>query len=370
MRYEQPLKQILIASKDYWNEETRPSVRDNFAKVTRCRTLALGAEVYASGTEQKVVPHTCKSKVCPSCGHRATKLWQREQWAALPDIPYAGITLTMPDVLWPIFRQNRHLLHDLPALGAAVIQQYLKSRYGLKGLVMVVLHKFGRRLNFNSHLHTLVSAGGLRESEGRWVSGLQIDKGEVMWMWRYAVITYLREALKANILNSEVPRIGLKRLLTTQYERWWNIHIDHFASKVQFLRYAGRYIRRPPIAQHRFVEITGATVVFLRKDLKQKRWVRTRYARNEFVDALADQVQERYQHAIRYFGLLAPIAKGRTTAALFALLGQKKRPRPPRLSWAESLRRDFGRDPLRDSRGQQMYRVKQIRATVWAKRNC
>jgi hypothetical protein len=28
----------------------------------------------------------------------------------------------MPDVLWPIFRQNRHLLHDLPALAAAVIQ--------------------------------------------------------------------------------------------------------------------------------------------------------------------------------------------------------------------------------------------------------
>lgn len=58
----------------------------------------------------------------PQLRHRATKLWQREQWAALPDMRYAGVVFTMPDVLWPIFRENRHLLNDLPALGAAVIR--------------------------------------------------------------------------------------------------------------------------------------------------------------------------------------------------------------------------------------------------------
>jgi hypothetical protein len=90
-----------------------------------CRTPALGAEVYASETEQKLVYHTCKSRACPSCGHRATQLWQREQWTALPDIPYAGIVLTMPDILWPIFQQNRHLLYDLGALGAAVVEEWV-----------------------------------------------------------------------------------------------------------------------------------------------------------------------------------------------------------------------------------------------------
>ena len=32
--------------------------------------------------------------------------WQRERWAALPDVPYKGITFTMPDVLWSLFRDN------------------------------------------------------------------------------------------------------------------------------------------------------------------------------------------------------------------------------------------------------------------------
>jgi len=356
MRVQQPLKQILSATRDHWDRpETRPAVRQNFESIINCRTPALGAEVYASESEEKFVYHTCKSRACPSCGHRATQLWQREQWAALPDIPYSGIVLTMPDRLWPIFQQNRHLLHDLAALGAAVIQQWVKARYGVRVLVMVVQHTFGRRLNFNPHLHILVSAGGLQESEGCWIAPLRFEKDALMHMWRYAVITYLREAVKAKVLTSEWSSEELQAVLTTQYERWWNIDIDHFKSKWQFLRYAGRYIRRPPIAQHRFEEITDREVQFWRKDLKQKRRVLTRYSIEEFVATLAEHVPDHYRHAIRYFGLLAPGSKRQTSAALFALLGQEKRPRPSRLSWANSLRKHFGVDPLVDSGGRSMH---------------
>jgi hypothetical protein len=130
--------------------------------------------------------------------------------------------------------------------------------------------------------------------------------------------------------------------------------VARFTSKEQFLRYAGRYIRRPPIAQHRFVKIGDGEVQFLRKDLKLKQWVVTRYSMNDFVLTLADHVPDRYSHAIRYFGLLAPGAKGRTSLGLFAVLRQPKRPRPLRLSWAESLKRDFRRDPLLDCSGRRM----------------
>ena len=361
MRYQQPLKEILNAAPEQWDHaEVRPAVRENFRKVILCGTPVLGAEVFASETEEKIVPHTCKSRSCPSCGHRATILWQREQWASLPDVPYVGINFTMPDVLWPIFRHNRHLLHDLPALAAAVINEYLKIRHGVRGLVIIVPHTFGRRLNFNSHLHTLVSAGGLRQSDNSWVPVRDFNKQALMRMWRFALITYLREALQAQVLKSVLDNSSLRQLLKAQYERWWNIYVAHFISKAQFLRYAGRYIRRLPIAQHRIVKITDREVQFLRKDLKLKRWVLTCYSVADFVAALADHVPDRYRHAIRYFGLLAPGAKAKTGAALFALLGQEKRPRPRRLNWAASLQREFGRNPLVDSQGQRMHWSRRI----------
>jgi hypothetical protein len=356
MHNRQPLKEILIATRPHWDRpEVRPAVRENFGKMINCRTPALGAEVFASETEEKLVYHTCKSRSCPSCGQRATLLWQRDQWSTLPDIPYSGIGLTMPDVLWPIFRQNRQLLHDLPALAAAVIQQWVKTRYGVRVLILVVPHTFGRHLNFNAHLHVMVSAGGLKESEGRWITPVRFDRRKLMHMWRYAVIMYLRAALKKGSLGSEASPEELRVMLKAQYERWWNVYVDPIRSKWHFLRYVARYVRRPPIAQHRFTTVTDREVEFLTKDLKQKRVVTTHYLIEEFVDALAAHVPDRYRHAMRRFGLLAPRTQRMTSAALFLLLGQKKRPRPQRLSWRNSLRKYFGVDPLLDSRGQSMH---------------
>ncbi len=46
--------------------------------------------------------YTCKSRFCTSCGQRATEAWQEDLEAILPDIPYIGITLTMPMEFRPI----------------------------------------------------------------------------------------------------------------------------------------------------------------------------------------------------------------------------------------------------------------------------
>jgi hypothetical protein len=83
-----------------------------------------------------------------------------------------------------------------------------------------------------------------------------------------------------------------------------------------------------------------------------------------FVATLAEHVPDRYRHAIRYFGLLAPGSKARTSAAVFALLGQQKQLRPRRLGWAFLLRRDFGRDPLIDRRSQPMRWVGRLKPRV------
>jgi hypothetical protein len=359
MRYNQPLKQILISTRRTWdNPDSRPAVRHNFDQVTKCGTPALGAEVFSSQTEKKFVFHTCKVRPCPSCGNRATIQWQREQWCSLPNVPYVSIVVTMPDVLWPIFRRNRHLLHDLPTLGAAVIQQWAKIKRGVRAAIMAIPHTFGGRLNFNSHLHILVSAGGLQESDGQWVNTSVFDrakdKHKLMYMWRLAVITYLRSSLEAGVLKSDLSPENLRTCLKKQYERWWSIDIDHFTSKEHFLRYAGRYVRRPPIAQHRILRITKREIRFWGKDKKKKQRVEISLTPEEFVCRLAEHVPDRYRHAVRYFGLLAPVSRSRTSAAIFMLLGQQTRFHPQRLRWAFLLRRDFGVDPLIDRRGELM----------------
>jgi Putative transposase/Transposase zinc-binding domain len=361
------LKQILEATRNVWDQPgTRPAVHKAFAAVLDCGTPVLGWELYASDREERRCYHRCKSKFCPSCGYRATLLWLEGQEAALSDIPYAGIVFTMPRELWGIFKRNRHLLHDLPALGASVIQQWIRTKYGASVLVMVVPHTFGGDLKFNSHLHILISAGGLDESSGRWIPHLRLEKGALMRMWRYAVIDHLRRALRAGVLRSDLRTPELGRLLSIAYENarhpQWIIFLERIASTSHFLRYAARYVRRPPIASWRVLKVTEEEVEFVAKDIKAGLLVPTRCRLAEFVRLLAPHVPDVYRHGIRYFGLLAPRAKGKNWAGLFVALGQEKRTRPPRLSWRNSLLRYFGFDPLIDSRGFEMHWVRRERS--------
>ncbi len=152
---EQPLKKILELTRDQWDQPgERPDLRDKFRKVLMCRTPALGGEVYASAAGEKVFYHTCKTPCCPGCGNRGTQLWQREQWAMLPDIPFVGIVLTMPKIFWPIFKAHRPLQHDLPALGAAVLRQWAWTRYRVRLCVSSLSNTPSEAISLTIHTST------------------------------------------------------------------------------------------------------------------------------------------------------------------------------------------------------------------------
>jgi hypothetical protein len=320
----------------------------------QCRTAELGAEVYASENQELTVYHTCKSRACPSCGYRATVQWLREWWAALPNEIYKGITFTMPNLLWPLFRDNPPLAKALSALAAEIIQVRVSAKYGLQVGVIAILHTFNGKLEFNSHVHTMVTGGGLCEASGTWVSRVYYDSSAMMEAWRKAVIDLLRAALRAGQIRTEMTVDQMEELLTQQENRWWSVKIQSFEDKGHFLQYAGRYVKRPPIAQRRITSIGERTVRFWFKDKRLRRQVEVQYSLEEFIDRWAQHIPEPYQHAVRSFGQFAPRTLGQTAAAIFAILRQERKPRPRPRPWADSVKRDFGRDPLLDHTGQRM----------------
>lgn len=360
MKPHDPLRKILFQTRPYWDQDEIPhAVRSAFAKALQCRTMELGAEVYASDREERVFCHTCKSRPCSSCGYRATVQWQRERWAALPNVPYKGITFTMPDVLWPLFGDNPHLTAALSALAARIIETHVSIRSGLRVGVMAILHTFNGKLEFNSHVHTMVTAGGLYGLSDSWVRTVYYQRDGLLESWRKAVIKLLRSALRAGQLVSALTVDEIETILSVQEKRWWSVKIQSFKSKEHFLKYAGRYLRRPPIAQRRITQVGERVVRFWYKDKKLRRKVFVECSPEEFVERWSQHIPERYRHAVRSFGLFAPRANRQTLDAVFATLGQQRRPRPGPRRWAESIRRDFGRDPLLDSKGKRM---------TWARR--
>ena len=254
-------------------------------------------------------------------------------------------------------KTHRHLQHDLPALGAAVLQQWAWDPYRVRVCGVVIQHTFGGRLNHNPHLHMMVSAGGLKPAEARWVEPLTFDREQIMSRWRSAVTSYLWKAHRDGMLRQSSLPEEFNDLILAQVQRWWNIRISRQMSKKHFLGYAGRYIRRLPISQKRILQVTEEEVVYLSKDTRTKTLLEARCTPAEFVAMLSQHVLDRYQHSMRYFGLLAPRTKKQTSAAVFALLGQQPLPKPPRQRWAASLKKHFGVDPLIDEFGNRMHWV-------------
>jgi hypothetical protein len=325
-----------------------------FTTALKCRTAELGAEVYSSENQELIQYHTCKSRACTSCGNRASIQWRRERWAALPTQSYYGITFTMPDVLWPLFHDNAALTKALPILAAGIIQAQAAARHGLRVGVLAILHTFNGKLEFNSHVHTMVTAGGMHDSSEVWVSRILYESEALMRSWQRAVIAILRAAAQVSQLVTKIPNGQLEELLRQQEKRWWRINIQSFEDKEHFLKYAGRYTRRPPIAQHRITLITDRTVAFWYKDKRLHRKVEVQCSKEEFVERWAQHIVERYKHSVRSFGLFAPRAIHRTTNAIFAIFGQKRRSRPKPLSWAWLMKHTFKKDPLLDKSGNRM----------------
>ena len=284
--------------------------------------------------------------------------WQRERWAALPNVQYKAITFTMPDLLWPFFR-NRRLMRILPILAARTVECWTRAKLGIRVGIIAIPHTFNGRLDFNSHVHVMVTAGGMQGSGG-WRDSISYDRKALTQYWRKGVIRVLRIALRAGIVNPDSSQINVEEMIAAQERRWWSVKLQSVGSKEHFLRYAGRYARRPPIAQRRIVYFNQHVVKFIAKDKRSRRLIMIELTPKEFISAWVSHLPEHYEHTVRSFGLFSARTLGNNPDFFLSIPNHAKRPRPKPLRWNISIMRDFGWDPLRDRQGNTMKWTRRI----------
>jgi hypothetical protein len=357
-------KQVFTDHLDVWDHDgVRPAARNCIRKMIECGTEAFGANVYASFSgERLIVPYTCKGAACSSCGQRTIRDWQRAIDRDLLDIAYKGILFTMPNVLWGIFRENRHLLPKLPTIAADVLQDWADREHGARVVIIAVLHTFGSQLEFNPHVHLIVSSEGLGMSGDRLVRHVEWNlcyvKGAIMKRWRHAVVDYLLTALDRGLISSSSRSESVLRAFF-KYQRglWWFAGVRDCRSRRDLVNYVSRYLRRPPIALHKILSYDRKMVSFWFRNKKTNRREVKEYSVREFILLFIDQIPDRYKHGVHYSGLLAPRCKGGAYEALRTLLKQKRRPRPLRTPWRKFIWLTFKRDPLRTLKGEIMQKI-------------
>ena len=108
------IKQIF---KDQWNKflDAYPNItiRDvvftNVSRMLKCKTWDLSYAIFKCPDcgNEKIVPHTCKSRMCSSCGNKYNKQRETSIFSKLFKCKHRHVVFTIPDELRLYFRQDR-----------------------------------------------------------------------------------------------------------------------------------------------------------------------------------------------------------------------------------------------------------------------
>jgi len=84
----------------------------------------------------------------------------------------------------------------------------------------------------------------------------------------------------------------VEEILVREENRWWCVKLQSLGSKEHFLRYAGRYVGRPPIAQRRITDISKQGIRFWAKDRRQPRQMIVQLTPAEFLGAWMQHIPD------------------------------------------------------------------------------
>ena len=261
----------------------RPVVFSTIAKILACRTPILGCHLYKCRCgKTKIVPHSCKSRFCPTCGKLATDRWADGVLNELLDVPYHHLVVSVPKQLRPIIAFNREVgLNIVVRAAYGCLNQWAREQHGMRLGIVAIIHTFGGDLKWHIHVRLLVTEGGLSLDGTQWVQpynkGWLMSHAGLKKMWRYHCITGFRQAHKEGLLRWPKKSAFLKKyprfnsLLSKLYEKTWFANIGASLSDPgATVRYIGRYTKRAVLAEYRITHYDGKIIRFAFKDYARK----------------------------------------------------------------------------------------------------
>src|SRR5574344_50603 len=108
----------------------------------------------------RIVPYRCKSRFCTTCSCGESEEWSRMMAEEVVQVNHRHVVMTIDEGLREIFERHRFLLKEYMDEAVRIVQEYFKKKYKVTPGIIAGLHTFGSRLNFNPHVHMLVTMGG------------------------------------------------------------------------------------------------------------------------------------------------------------------------------------------------------------------
>lgn len=321
----------------------RQTVITNVDKMINCGDPSFGGAMYACSKcgMLKFVPFRCKSRFCPSCGVKYSQQRSNSMAFKLIQCTHRHCVFTIDEQLRHFFLEDRSLLDCLFIAVRSVVlrmfHQINKSKNFVPGFICV-LHTFGRPLEWNPHIHCLITEGGFSD-DGFW---------RVVKHFSY---TLLRKSFQTALLHEMEKRIGpsFKKTKADIYKKdkngFYVYAKPNLCDTKSVIKYISRYLGRPVIALSRIDSYDGENVTFHYNRHEDNAFVKKTIPALDFISLLIQHIPEPHYKMTRYYGLYARNREIDKSLTL-AIHKSKRKIICSFTRWRNNLLISFGYDPL------------------------
>ncbi len=290
-----------------------PSHRRALRDIERCRTEALGGQLYTCSAcgEVQYSYHSCRNRHCPKCQHERAQEWLEFQQELLLSVPYFFLTFTIPSELRIFAKRNQKLFYNTLFRASAQATQLLArdprlvgGQIGLVG----VLHTWTRNLIYHPHVHYLVPGGGLDPDLHSW------RKTRKKYFLPVKALSKLFRARFQHLLR-DTPIFA--QIPSRVWYKDWVVHCKAVGNGQAALKYLAPYVYRVAISNRRLIKLvdTGcmesSQITFQYRSSKTHKLKLCTLSAEKFIHRFLQHVLPRGFVKIRYFGFFGATLRPR-----------------------------------------------------------
>lgn len=294
---------------DHWNDflntfptlNIRETVFYNVKRMIKCKTLDLGFDIFKcpNCNKEKFCFHTCKSRICSSCGNKYNNERQTSIFSKLFKFKHRHIVWTIPEELRKYFREDRKRLSLLFKASQIVIESWFHDKYKKQNVTpafISILHTYGRSLIWNPHIHMILLEGGM-------------NKDGFITVNFFAYSAFRKRFMKVllDLLEKEINTTEFKQLKRQLYRKLKDgFYVFSPPSKFKtidgLIKYVTRYVSRPVMAESRILDYDRTYVTFWYQRHTDNKIVIEKIHAYEFISRIIIHTPDKNQKYIRYYG--------------------------------------------------------------------
>ncbi len=323
----------------------RDSVHKEVNRMLNCGLIENGFTVYRCDQCQSevLVPFTCKSRFCTSCGKIYRDKWAEKLESRLINAPHKHLVFTIPEELRIYFRHDRTLLKELSDQAAKVLKETIyemnKTQRFETGIISVI-HTFGRDLKWNPHVHIIMSLRCLGKTEDRTLRYLNYKK--LRMFWQKELLDLMKKRFPTRVMRSLINR------LYKQKENGFYVYAQGEITNLEIIsKYLARYAGRPAIAESRIIDYDGKNVTIKYVPHGETKEVVETMTAAEFIQRLIIHIPETHFKMMRNYGIYSR-NNGRAKRIERRLISKEKYKRLKRMkTWQFRMMMEYDRNPLK-----------------------